>query len=232
MARGSAIPGAIAALFVVGSLVYAVAAQMTEPPLEPARTFIDWQAAWNDGTYGVKATFLVTWSSLLFAVLMPIMAGGGATEALKGARSRPAMPEWPQLEWPRMREPARAGLGAALTALSLMFGAVCLVDPAIFSKVSFLADIALILWPFALMIGPVLLLDVALPARVLVASIEALDRTPGSTPQQAETFHLRIGGKRFELGVAAWQKLAAGDELAVRSSAMFDRVLELRRRAG
>ncbi len=50
MARGSAISGVIAALFVGGTLVYAIAAQMTEPPLEPASTFIDWQALWSGGT--------------------------------------------------------------------------------------------------------------------------------------------------------------------------------------
>ena len=74
MARGSAIPGVIAALFVGGTLVYAVAAQMTEPPLEPALTFIDWQALWENGRYGVNATFLVTWTFLLFVPLVPFMA--------------------------------------------------------------------------------------------------------------------------------------------------------------
>ena len=35
------------------ALVYAVWAQMADPPLEPANTFMRWQAAWSGGTYGV-----------------------------------------------------------------------------------------------------------------------------------------------------------------------------------
>jgi hypothetical protein len=232
MARGSAIPGIFAVLFVVGSLVYAVAAQMTEPPLEPARSFMHWQALWNDGTYGMKATFLVTWMSLLGATVVPLAAGASTIEALAAARSQPVMPTWPQLAWARMREPARAGIAAAFTALGLVFGGVCLVDPKVFTRFGFLADITLMLWPFSLIIGPLLLLDVALPASVVVAAVEELERQPGATPQQSERFHLRVGGRRFELGEAAWRQLAASDEVAVRSSAIFSRVLELRRRAG
>ena len=84
VARGSAISGVIAALFVSGTLVYAVAAQMAEPPLEPARTFIDWQALWGDGSYGVKATFLVTWSFLLFGVTLVLFGTVRANGSVVG----------------------------------------------------------------------------------------------------------------------------------------------------
>ena len=232
VARGSAISGVIAALFVGGTLIYAVAAQMTEPPLEPARTFIDWQALWRDGTYGVKATFLVTWTFLLFTPLVPFAAVTSVVNAITAARTRPAMPEWPRIEWARMREPARAGIGAALTLFGVVFGGVCLFEPELLVPVGYLATLALMVWPFSLLLGPLLLLDAAMPADVVVASIQGLDRTPGASPQHAERFHVRVGEKRLELGEAAWRQLAENEEIAVRSSSIFSRVLELRRRAG
>ena len=232
MGRDSAIWGVIAALFVGGTLVYAVAAQMTEPPLEPALTFIDWQALWENGRYGVKATFLVTWTFLMFAPLAPFMVVVSVVNAIKAARTRPAMPSWPRIEWARMREPARAGIGVALTMFGGVFGGVCLVEPEVLVPVGFLATIALMVWPCALLVGPLLLLDTVMPADVVVASIQGLDRTPGATPQQAARFHLRVGGKRFELGEAAWRQLVENEEIAVRGSSIFSRVLELRRRAG
>lgn len=225
-----ALPGVFMALLVLGSLVYSVWAQMTEPALEPAQTFMRWQAAWSGGTYGVKLTFVVTWSVLLFGGLAPIGAGAQVVAALATARAQPQLPAWPGLAWERMREPARARLGLALTALGLLFGGVCWVDPEVFAPVSFLAQIMLVLWPFILLVGPLLLLDVGLPASVVVGAVTGLERTPGSTPEQA-THHVRIGESRIELPAALWRQLAVGDVVAVRSSAMFTRVLELRRQA-
>lgn len=43
---------------------------------------------------------------------------------------------------------------------------------------------------------------------------------------------LRVAGRRFELAPALWRQLAVGDKVAVRSSGIFERVLELRRAAG
>lgn len=226
-----ALPGLGFMLLVVGSLVYAVVAQMTEPALEPADTFMRWQALWSGGTYGMKLTFAVTWFTLLFGVVAPIAAIASVAAALAGARTRPEMPaKWPACEWQRMREPARLRLGIGLLALGLLFGGLCWVDAGMFAPVSVLAQLALVLWPFTWLVGPWLLLDVALPDSVVVGAIEALERTPGSTPEQAGEHHLRVGGRRFGVAAELWRQLAVGDEVAVRSSAMFDRVLELRRR--
>jgi len=38
--RGSMVMGVLFTLLTVGTLVFAIVAQMTEPPLEPARTFM------------------------------------------------------------------------------------------------------------------------------------------------------------------------------------------------
>jgi hypothetical protein len=225
-----ALPGLGFLLLVLGSIAYAIGAQMTEPPLAPAYTFMRWQALWSGGTYGVKLTFAVTWFTLLFGVVAPIAAAMSVVGAIRGARGQPVMPKWPACEWQRMREPARLRLGIGLLALGLLFGGLCWLDAEMFAPVSFLAQIALVLWPFTWLVGPWLILDVALPASVVVGAIEGLERTPGSTPEQAGEHHLRVGGRRFGVAPALWRQLAVGDEVAVRSSAMFDRVLELRKR--
>jgi hypothetical protein len=224
-----ALQGVLFVLLVIGSLVYAVYAQVPEPPLEPAYTFMRWQALWSGGTYGVKLTFAVTWFVLLGATLGPLFAVTAVVDAAR--RVRPALPGWPACGWERMQEPARLRLGIGLTGLALLFGGLCWFDAEALAPVSFLAQILLVLWPFMLVIGPLLVLDVGLPAGVVVGSVAALERTPGSTPEQAGRFHLQVGERRFELAEELWRQLAVGDEVALRSSAMFERVLELRRRA-
>jgi len=223
-----ALLGVLLVLLIVGSVVYSVYAQIAEPPLEPAHTFMLWQASWSGGTYGSKLTFAVTWATLLGGGLGPLFVAAGVVGAIK--RGRTALPEWPQCAWERMREPARLRLGIGLTGLALAFAGVCRVDAGALAPVSFLADIMLLLWPFLIVIGPLLILDVALPAGVVVGPVEALEHTPGSAPEQAGSFHLRLAGRRFELAEALWRQLAVGDEVALRSSGTFDRVLELRRR--
>ncbi len=226
-----ALPGMVMALLVLGSLVYAVWAQMADPPLEPANTFMRWQAAWSGGTYGVKLTFAVTWFTLLFGAVAPIGAVAAVLGSLRVTRGQPEMPtEWRACAWERMREPARARLGIALTGLGLLFGWMCWADPEVFAPVSFLAQIFLVLWPFTLLVGPLLLLDVLLPASVVIAPVEALLQVRRSSPQQTAQHHLKIAGRRVELAEPLWRQLTVGDEVALRSSAIFDRVLELRMR--
>jgi hypothetical protein len=231
MAKGSSpVTGVLAVVFVIGTVVYALAAQMTTPALEPARTFMRWQALWGNGTYGVKYTFAVTWFWLFCVPLAPLSLVSSLAGALAKKQDRPAMPEWPRIEWSRLREPGRGLLGVGLTAVGFSFAGACLVDPRMFAPVGFLAKIALILAPFALLTGPLVALDVAMPARVVVGVADAVEREPGATPEQPASHVLRVGGERFVLPEALWRELAPGDEIAVRSTAIFNRVIELARR--
>lgn len=225
----SVIVGVSTLLLLIGTVVFAIAAQMTDPPLEPALTFMRWQALWDDGRYGVKYTFALTWISTLFALFGPFGLVAISLGALRKANKQPAMPPWPRLEWKRMREGSRAALGILLTATGLLFAGYCLSDPAIFTPVGFLARITLILAPFALLGGLFLLLDVALPASVLRGPITALERVPGATPQQSAQHFVTLGDQRLELPEALWQQLKAGDAVALRRSGGFDRVLEFAR---
>ena len=225
----SVLPGVLFILVIVGTLVFAIAAQMTDPPLEPAFTLMYWQAVWDDGLYGQKYTFAVTWFVTLCASFGPLGLIAMSVGAWRSAWTRPAMPAWPRLEWKRMREGARARLGVALTLVSLLFGGACLLDPAMFTPVGFLAQIALILLPFTLLAGPALLLDVVLPADVIRGPIAALEQVPGANPPQTVQQFLTLGEQRLELPVPLWAQLKVGEVVALRRSGGFQRVLELAR---
>ena len=228
--------GALSVLFAVfmllvfiGTIVFAIAAQMTDPPLEPAYTLMRWQAVWDDGRYGQKYTFALTWIYTLCVLFGPLGLVSMSVGPLRTAGSMPAMPAWPRLEWTRMREGARARLGVALTVVSLLFGGGCLLDPEMFTPVGFLAKIVLIFLPFTLLAGPALLLDVVLPASVLRGPITALERVPGATPQQAAQQFVTLGEQRIELPAALWDQLKVGEVVALRRSGGFKLVLELAR---
>ena len=213
---------ALAVLLFLGTVVFPVVAQMTEPPLEPARTFMLWQSLWNDGYYGAKYNFAVTWISILIALFGPVALVGVSVEAVKAARAQPTMPQgWRALAWPHMDRPARLRLGLGLTGIALLFGGVCLVDPTLLTPVGFLAQIALLLWPFTVIAGPALVLDELLPERVVIGPIEALEH---DTSGPSGTYNLKLAGKSFTVSGALWRQLTATDTIAVRFGGGFEGV--------
>ena len=174
----SVLPAIFAVLLLIGTLVFSIGAQMTEPPLEPALTLMRLQALWGDGRYGPKFTFAITWFITLLALLGPLGLVAMCIGPLRSTRDQRTMPAWPRLEWTRMREPTRAGIGLALTLVGLLFAGLCLTDPEVFAPVNFLAQVLLIFCPFMLVAGPALLIDLALPALVSRGPVTALERLP------------------------------------------------------
>jgi hypothetical protein len=216
-------------IVVVGSLIYPVVAQVASPPLEPTRTFIHWQAMWGNGTYGVKYTFAVTWISLLCALILPLVLVTSVASAL--TRKSPPMPPWPRLAWKRLPEPARGALALVVTLLGVLFAVVCLDDPRALSPVGFLAKIVLIVAPLALLMGPMVLLDAALPAGVVVGNVEKVELLE---TQQGNGHSVRylvhVGGRQFEVAEELWRQIAVGHEVALRSTEVLHKVIEVARR--
>lgn len=225
----SALPGAIFVLLLLGTVVFAIAAQMTEPPLEPALTLMRLQALWGDGRYGPKFTFAVTWFIILLGLFGPIGLIAMCLGPLRSTAEQRRMPDWPRLEWDHMSEAQRAAYGVTTTVVGLLIAGVCIYDPEILAPVGFLAKILLIFAPFMLLAGPALLLDVALPTTVLRGPISALEQVPGATPQQPAQHFATIGGQRLAVPAALWKLLHDGDHVALRRSGGFHRELELAR---
>lgn len=230
---GSILGAILALVRVLGTVVYAIVAQVVEPPLEPARTFMIWQAQWNRGHYGVKYNFAVTWISTLFALFGPVLLAGASIRAIQDRSAQPVMPtDWRELAWKHMDRAARLRLGLGLTGIALLFGGVCLFDASLLSPVGFLAQILLIVWPFTAIAGPVLLVDELVPERIVIGPIEALEHIPHARPHDA--FQVKLAGKQFAVPEALWRQLTASDTIAVRPSSILDnaRVVAVRRAAG
>ena len=214
--------GVLFTLLTVGTLVFAIVAQMTEPPLEPARTFMLWQSLWNGGFYGAKDNFAATWIAILMALFGPVMLVTVSVDAVKAARGQPAMPQgWRALAWRHMDRPARLRLGLGLTGIALLFGGVCLTDPTLLTPVGFVAQLALLLWPFTVIAGPTLVLAELLPERVVVGPIEALEH---ETSGPSGAFHLKLAGKTIAVPEALWRQLTATETIAVRLGGGFEGV--------
>jgi hypothetical protein len=205
----------------VGTLVYAIVAQVLDSPLEPARTFMRWQSLWNDGYYGVKYNFAVTWISMLVALGGPPALIGLTVEAIRSACGRPVFPsDWRALQWKHMDRAARLRLALGLAGIALLFGGVCIVDASLLTPVGFLAQLLLLVWPFTVIGGAVLVLDELLPEQIVIGPIEALGRAPHG---QSEQFHVKVAGKHITVPADLWSQLAASDTIAVRTSGL-DRV--------
>ena len=218
----SVLPGVLAILVIVGTIVFAIVAQMTDPPLEPALTFMRWQALWDGDTGAPLRVFGA-------GIAAPgTVANARVAEDFSRAFLADHLDLLARLEWTRMSEGKRARLGVALTAVGLLFGGLCLGDPEVFTPVGLLARIGLILWPFTLLAGPGLLLDVALPASVLRGPVSALTRTPRATSADVQPL-VTIAELRVELPEPLWQQLKVGDVVALRRSGAFERALDLAR---
>lgn len=228
--RSGPLVGVLYALIVVGSLVFSVVAQMTDPPLPPADSLMRWQAVWSGGTYGLKYTFAVTWFCTLVALLGPLMVIATIHGAVTGParRDMPVGPAWTTLV-AREGGARRLLIGAGFLAVGLVFGGACLLDPFVLEPVGLLAKIVLLLWPFTFLAGPFLILDVALPSEVVVVTIRPGELVRITEPSERHV--LRHADRTIELPFAAWSALTPGDTVAVRISAAMQDVRELARRS-
>lgn len=232
--EGSGVTGGILALFVVGAMaVYPFVAQMSEPPLEPTRTLIDLQAQWNDGMYGVKTTFLTTFVLVVLAILAPFFLFMGLHKAVFG-RSQDqgtplTLPTGSSLTWLRGSDFALGATGLALILASGGFSYVALTTPNKLSFVGSFGGFALFFAAFAPLPGLLMFLDTTLPKNWKQGRIESLtpgESTGGSPPS---SFELVLEKKKFTIRADLASKLKVEEKIAVRTSTLFDRVMEIRR---
>jgi hypothetical protein len=215
------------AALVIGSFIYAIVAQATQPPLPPADTIIEWQALWNDGYYGQKYTFAVTWIGLAVAFISPFLLVHFVRVAIRSLhQSRPLSTEWngrPLAQLPTRRA-AMFALGLAMCIIGYGFLGVCLVDPTVLVPIGFIARLLLAVCPLFLVAGPAMVVD-CLPACVIVGTVEGLRQVAPQGAGQAPSFRFSVRDHHFTLEERVWSQLTPNERVAVTFSPVFRRVL-------
>jgi hypothetical protein len=223
--------GAAGLLFgvgVLGSLGFAIRACFS-PYLEPAASFIEWQARWGDGHYGVKATFLATWLNLLLLGGL-LVAGAWAPYYLVTSLSSPRTPmpdgpQWSTLATKGLRN-AALGLLFGLIPAAISYG-ILLTEPESLSFMGQGSVVVFMLAPILAGLGVVALFNLTLPRRVLVGAVEALRETTNDKGQVIDHV-VAVGGQSWSLPVESWRQLKVGDVVAIQAPCLTTAPFALR----
>lgn len=217
----------IAVVGFVGPLVYSIWA-MCGTPAEPAASYIDWQARWGDGRYGLKATFLATWLTVMipFALLWAVYWTG--SELLR-VKQTPNAPAPTTLDWVSL--PAT---NAMLSVVGVVFGLISLTgysvlatNPESLSFVGWGAAVVFMLLPIFFYCGLAGFLNLVLPSRTLMGSITALKQRTGDKGQVIG-YVVVLDKKEFSLPQQTWAKLQVGQVIYLRAPSLSDSVRDLR----
>jgi len=139
----------------------------------PGRYFIERQALWNGGTYGIKFTFLLTWFTLLAAVGLPsvMLLGTAALLRRLTARTAAAPPGWDVQQ-------LTSRLLTAVAALALFFVWVAVTGlvsfaPDVLAPLGGFASILLLVVPL-LPVVPGLLFEALIPTSYVEGPVEGM----------------------------------------------------------
>lgn len=222
--------GALCALGIFGTFVHSIVAMASSPPLWPSRWIIDLQVLWTRGSYELKYSWGVTWFYELapFGAAIVLHEGGSRLlDALRSPRAKEATVGWESL---LRRSRARcAALGAMLLAGAGLFLWLVSTAPALLSPAGIAAEVPLLVAPFAIVGGLVLLLDGVVPPEVHVGSVESREivaNKPGSTL----AYRVKLAGKTLDVSVEVYNQMGDGAQFRVESAAVSGRMLALARK--
>lgn len=226
--RTSSWVGALTAVGLIGSLAYSIWA-MFSPYAEPAASFIEWQARWGDGRYGMKATFLATWLHLLLAggvVFAAAWAPYYLVTSLSSARTpMPSGPQWQALSTKGLRNSVLGLLLGFFPAVALY--SVLLTDAESLSFVGGGSTIVFMLGPILAGVGIVSALNLVLPRRVVVGVVEALRENRDQQGRVVDHVAV-IAGKWWTIPLETWRQLQVGMTVALQAPAVTQSAFALR----
>ncbi|MBN8611923.1 MAG: hypothetical protein J0L92_15115 [Deltaproteobacteria bacterium] len=170
----SKIGGVLFAIVVLGLTVYALVAVMFD--WAPASWVIDLEVrASFDGRYGMVEAWAVTWFHLLAVATLPLVP-----PALVSLREDTiaALDVRAEARWRGMRR-TRLPAGALLVIAVVSFYACAALAPEVLATLGILTRLALVLAPFALFLGPALVLDAVLAPKQLRVTVARIDPYAG-----------------------------------------------------
>ncbi|HSC88351.1 MAG TPA: hypothetical protein VLC09_13810 [Polyangiaceae bacterium] len=222
---GSVIGGVSVLAAIGGSAAWCIYATIRQD-LEPARTLIDLQALWSDGTFGVKTTILLSWLVLLFCAMAPIVMAYSIVHCFQRGEPEP--------NWLRVGNVETRGKRRLLSLAACAFGAlnfyVAFYDPGLFSPIAPIAILVLLLGIVSFFLGPFLLLDSLVPGRWISGKVRTCERPVDSDGKPQKKFVIQLADEaKYYLDESRGSTLAVGQRIALRISRVLDNVIEVRR---
>ncbi len=218
-------------LSLVGSLVYAIWAQIGTPA-EPAASYIEWQARWGDGRYGMKATFLATWLTLMMPIAVLWAVVWVPTDLMR-AKAAPRIVAPTSHDWLRMpaTTPTLTVVGVLLFGLSLAGFFVLGTQPETFSFFSVGASVLFLALPIFFLAGLFALLNLVMPSRVTMGPVDELKHRVDEKGQ-SQGYAIKVGAQYWDVPKEAWEKMHIGQVVYLRAPSLSDAVRDLRLQVG
>jgi hypothetical protein len=218
----------------VAPFVYSAYALLARPYKEPVRTLIAQQALWDGGQHSPAITYFSSVILLLLGPLSLLFAAVCVRQNLRAWWTQAALAaSLPQkdggLRYVGTPRSTYLTLGAILCFASLSLVRIALAQP---EDLAWLGGFGCFAQFFVLFFAPVgflCLLDGVLPSRWSMGAIAELSQDPRGDEKEEPEFSFRLDGHSVSVPAGLGQQLCNGDPVAVRESAIFDRLLELRR---
>lgn len=214
----SRLAGIVFGLVCIGSGVYALVAVPMELP--PVSWILEREALFRGGTYGLVEAWAVTWFHLLAAGIAPFaLVELGRTLVTKDPR--PELTGSAASKARSLRR-KRGAWGLLVTALTVAFYALVVIDPEDVAIVGFFGRLGLILGPFAAYGGPMLLLDGVLAPTAQTVTVETVQDDPADVERRS------ING-RYTLEPAEAEALRVGAQVSIIATRVFGSVISVTR---
>jgi hypothetical protein len=214
---GSPVTGVAVIAFALGSLVWAIYATAAEA--FPARNFIELQALWDGGYYGVKLTFACVWFSMiavpvvLALLAMPVVQRLSRKPTSEGALDDRELVMLEEHERPDYAVYA-AGFGTLTVALLYLFVAL----PDVFVPIRYVGQVALLLTPVLAVAAAAFVAQWLGVDGVVAAIVEQIEVRPRPGSSTEEEYTLVTRGGRWTIEEASAQRLRPGVRVVVVSS--------------
>ena len=190
----------------------------------PGLFYIQREALWGDGTYGVKLTFLLTWFTLLNLVVVPMLVAAGVVSL---ARRMSAVPSNAPASWDVQLAAYRVKtglIGLVLLPIWVAVTGIVVLSPDWFSPLGGFASILLLIVPTLPMAGPALLFEALIPPSYVEGAVEDLRYV---THKNRTTVHLHVAGRSYATDPSMAQGLGEGSRVGLLATGFLKKVRRL-----
>jgi hypothetical protein len=220
--------GAVFVLVVLLAMPVVVSIWSTATERYPALFFIERQALWDHGRYGVKMTFACTWIYILTAMVIPFAVGHTIVDRIRPPKEPPPSPgdpSWRELE--RHRRPLYIVYAMAPAGAAALLLYVLVERPEAFMPVSFLGTLSFVAVPIALFAALALFINAVGRVDVFRGSVDAIETDVDPVGKRPPVHKLKSGDKMWMITAESAERLTTGAEIRIEHPPFASRVLAL-----